>query len=336
MRVMVLTRFFQSGQTTHALELARELARQGHVVTVLTQGRSHPDAWEFGTQALAQEAIETLEAEETEHALSLARLAKPEILHVHSSDLIPLAKAIAQEEACPLVVTAHGLGVARAHPEIAKADRVIAVGPRIYQELAGQGIGRLSLIANGVDTDRFRPGRKGRPFQIAYVGRIDGRKRSGLMELIEAVAMIPGARLLIASNEHPVHRACVSLGWVWDVAPLLAESHVVVGTGRAIREGMASGCAALVLGATYRGVVSPAALENGQNGALWFPQDGGEAPKKDIIRRDLVRLLQDDRHRRALGRWGREYACRHFSLKQMVQEIVGLYQEAVFERVSQP
>lgn len=333
---MLLARFFCSGQTTHTVELARELARQRHPVTVLTHGRSHPSAWQTHARMLEEENIPAFKVDGKEEARSLASAHRPEILHVHSSDLVPLAKAIAHEQGCPIVVTAHGLGVCRKSPLVKEVDRVIAVGPRIYRELVSEGVRHPSLIANGVDTERFRPGRKGRAFQIAYVGRVDASKRSGLKELIEAAATIPGAHLVVASNESPAHPACTCLGWVWDVAPLLATSHVVVGTGRAIREGMASGCVGLVLGKTYRGVVGPAALEQREYGALWFSDDGGEKPDRQTIRRDLVRLVQDERHRRALGRWSREYACRHFSLQRMVQEVVALYQEAVASRVTLP
>ena len=221
----------------------------------------------------------------------------------------------------------------RSTPLVRQVDRVVAVGPRVCRELRDEGVSNVALIANGVDTERFRPGRKARTLQIAYVGRVDSTKRRGLGELIEAVSMVPGARLIIASNERIVHPRCTSLGWVWDVAPLLATSHVVVGAGRAVREGMAAGCVGLVLNTTYCGIVSPAALAHGQGGALWFSGTDGEPPDRQAIRRDLLRLAQDERNRRALAKWSREYACRHFSLAQMVKELIALYQDALSERM---
>lgn len=335
MRVMLVARLFYSGQTTHTVELARELARMGHRVSLLSHGRCHLAAWDYFSQALRRDGIESFRAPAPQDALAFAAKAKPDAVHVHSSDLLPLARQIAGEAGAPLIFTAHGLGTVR-EPLLREADRVIAVGPRVYQELCGAGLERVELIANGVDTDRFRPGNKARGLKVAYVSRVDASKRRGLYELIEAVAMIPGAQLVVASNERPSHPACSSAGWLWDVAPLLASSHVVAGTGRAIREGMASGCVGLVLGSAYGGIVSPAALAEGVGGALWFSGAEGAEPDRQAIRRDLVRLAQDELHRRALARWSREYACRHFSLSRMARQVVGVYQDAAGRRMAAP
>lgn len=335
MRVVLLARLFFSGQTTHTVELARELARQGHTVTLLTHGRCHLAAWGHACRWLPGEGVQCQRALDPDEAVAAGTAARPDVIHVHSPDLLGLARRIAGKTGAAVIFTAHGLGTTR-EPLVKEADRVIAVGPRVYQELLLAGVERVALIGNGVDTDRFRPGRKGPSLQIAYVARVDASKRRGLYELIEAVSMIPGARLVVASNERPAHPACTAVGWLWDVAPLLASSHVVVGTGRAIREGMAAGCVGLVLSQAYGGVVSPAALAHGQAGALWFSGADGEAPSRQTLRRDLVRLAQDERHRRALSKWSREYACRHFSLRRMASEVTALYSEALAQKVAIP
>jgi len=332
-RVLLLARLFYSGQTTHTVELARELFRQGHSVNLLSYGRCHLAAWTHYSQVLQSEGIPCHRPLSWDQARAVARQAEPEVVHVHSSDLLALAGEVARETGAPVVFTAHGLGTLRA-PLVEEADQVIAVGPRVYEELRAAGLERLTLIGNGVDTERFRPGKKGPILQIAYVSRVDAAKRRGLYELIEAVAMIPRARLVVASNERPSHPACTAVGWLWDTAPLLATSHVVVGAGRAIREGMASGCVGIVLGSAYGGVVSPAALAQGRHGSLWFSGDEGEVPDRQILRRDLVRLTQDELQRRTLAKWSREYACRHFSLKQMARAVAHVYQEALAERIA--
>lgn len=329
---MLLARFFYSGQTTHTVELARALARKGHSVSVLTQGRCHLGAWKSCSKQLKDEKIDALRAKSEEEALAFARDLSPDVVHIHSSDLIPLGQTAGRVAQAPVIFTSHGLGVGRSSPLVKKVDRVIAVGPRIYRDLLEAGVSRVSLVANGVDTERFRPGKKARNLQVIYLGRVDASKRRGLTELIEAVSMVPGAHLIVASNERPQHPSCTSLGWVWDVAPLLASSHVVVGAGRGIREGMAAGCIGLVLNATYGGVVSPAALAKAEGGSLWFSGADGDPPDRQVIRRDLLRLAQDERNRRALAKWSREYACRHFSIDQMAEEIVSVYLDALSAR----
>ena len=87
---------------------------------------------------------------------------------------------------------------------------------------------------------------------------------------------------------------------------------------------MASGCVGLLLGSAYGGVVSPPPSPAAGEAALWVPASDGDPPDRQSIRRDLVRLVQDERHRRALARWSREYAVRHFSLKRMAREVVSV------------
>lgn len=332
MRVMLLARFFFSGQTTHVVELALELARQGHSVFVLTHGRCHLRAWEYCSRRLRRAGIEATRVSDPQKAAAWTKERSLDVIHVHSSDLIPLGQSLARAVGVPLVVTCHGLGVGRSFPSLREADRVIAVGPRIRQDLLESGLSSISLIPNGVDTDRIRPGKKAPKLQIVYLGRVDAAKRRGLQELIQAVDGVPGARLMIASNERPRSPHCVPLGWVWDVAPILASSHVVAGAGRGIREGMAAGCVGLLLNTTYGGVVGPSSASWSQDGWLSLSGTDGEPPDRQVIRRDLLRLAQDETRRRALARWSREYACRHFSLRHMAQQVVALYQDANGDR----
>lgn len=319
MRVLFLSGFYFSGQTTHTVELAKALSSLGHTVSVLTRGRAQLPAWAMYQGALKRSNVDARRCEGISPLIDAALAFRPDVVHCHSSTLLEDALQIGRRAGAPVVFTAHGLGVHRF--ELRRVDWVIAVGPRVADELRRAGVERLCLIGNGVDLRRFKPQEKARSPLVAYVGRVDATKRRGLAALIEATRRV--GRLHVASNDRPPGEHLTVHGWLPDVAPLLGSAHVVVGTGRAIREGMASGCVAVVLGAKYAGIVGPKSIPEGA-----FPSFSGEAgvtPSAPLIERDLIALFQNRTRLETLGRWSRKYALRHFSLERMAASVLEVY-----------
>lgn len=323
MRVLFLSGFYFSGQTTHAVELAGALRAQGHSVSVFTRGRAQLPAWAMYERTLTAAGVDARRFERRLEAVDAALAFGPDVVHCHSSTLLADALEIGRRAGAPVVFTAHGLGIRR--PELIRVDWVIAVGPRVEAEARRAGVERLSLIGNGVDLRRFAPRSKERSPLIAYVGRVDAAKRRGLAALVEATRRV--GRLHVAANERPQGDGVVALGWIADVAPLLGRAHVVVGTGRAIREGMACGCVGVILGARYGGVVRPGSLRAGAFPS--FSGDIGEEPHASRIERDLVALFQNRDGLEALARWSRRYAERHFSLERMARRVASVYERLV-------
>ena len=323
----MVARLFLSGQTTHLVSLARALARREHTVGVAASGRIDPAAWRLYVPELEGAGVACLRVANTAELEEAARRFSPDVIHCHSSDLLAAAVAAGERLAVPVVFTCHGLGVASS-PAVRKAAAVIAVGPRVLGELQEAGVERAHLIGNGVDVTHFRPAEKERELTVAYVGRVDAGKRRGLDELAAAVAAIPRARLLVASNDRPAAPQCIALGWVHDVAPVMRTAHAVFGTGRAIREGMACGCVGFVLGRRYGGIVTPATLGRTAPEDRPFPSFSGldgEPPDSGRLRLDLIRLWQDPRRRLRLARWSRTFACAHFSLDDVAERTLAVY-----------
>lgn len=319
MRVLFLSGFYFSGQTTHAVELAKAISSLKHTVSVFTRGRAQLPAWTMYERALMASNVDARRFEGRSALIDAALAFRPDVVHCHSSTLLKDALDIGRRAHAPVVFTAHGLGIRR--PELARVDWVIAVGPKVAAEAREAGVERLSIVGNGVDLRRFKPEAKARSPLVAYIGRVDAAKRRGLAALIEATQRI--GRLHIASNDRPPGDGLILHGWLADVAPLLRRAHVVVGTGRAIREGMASGCVGVVLGAKYGGVVRPKSLPEGAFPS--FSGDVGAAPSAPLIERDLVWLFQDRHRLEALARWSRKYAVRHFSLERMAAWVLDVY-----------
>ena len=80
-------------------------------MSVLTQGRCHISAWKFYARRLSEENIAASRVQGREEAVAFSREHRPNVVHVHSSDLISLGLSIAREFQAPVIFTSHGLGV---------------------------------------------------------------------------------------------------------------------------------------------------------------------------------------------------------------------------------
>lgn len=331
MRVLLLSRLFLSGQTTHVVSLARTLRRLGASVALVAAGRIHPQAWHIYAPELSREGVDCVHLRTRAEIPETARRWAPDLLHCHSSDLLAAACDAGEALKVPVVYTCHGLGLRARLADLKRAAAIIAVGPRVQQELSRAGITASYLVGNGIDVEHFRPGRKERELAVAYVGRIDSSKRRGLLELAHAIGVVPRAHLFVAGNEGVSAPRCTYLGWVRDVAPLLGRCHALFGTGRAIREGMAAGCVGFVLGQRYGGMVTPQAVRALLARPGGFPSFSGlegSYPDRRELARDLIRFWQDEPARLRLAQWSREFACAHFSLAQVARQTVEIYVQA--------
>jgi len=347
---ILLAQFYASGQTRHVVDLARGLRRAGHeVVLVNTQpsacAQPHRDRF---LRTLDEAGVELRYGDPLESDLEPV-----DVVHAHSTLDWGKADRLACRLARPFVLTAHGLGVTRKRlrPHLARAAVVIAVGRRVAAELQGH-CRRLSVIENGVDTETFGPGAEsgsawlrarpqGQPFVIVYAGRLSASRRAAFHALAEAVAQLSGrraVRFVVLSDGLPRLPPAVTerlgpnldfRGWVWDTATVMREADVVVGCGRVIREGLASGRPCLILGPGYGGLVDPSLLrpDRGHD----FSGSGPSSPLPSTARllRDLDHLATHPDLRRRLGSEGRRYAVAHLSLEATVSATLEAYAAAL-------
>ncbi|HCJ11397.1 MAG TPA: hypothetical protein DHW14_09595 [Clostridiales bacterium] len=351
MNVLIpLARFSPSGQTSHVVDLAGALARSGVRVTLVHSRPADPTCTgpDEYRPLLAGTGVAVLSHD---LAAGLPNGApRPDVVHAHSTLDFPLAERLARRHGAAFVVTVHGLGCGRilAGASLARADAVIAVGRRVAADIAGLAAGRVVVIENGVDTDRFHPPAGGsRPrgrttvggeVRVLYAGRVDAERRAGFTELIRALAALSRhrrVRAVVLSDRPPgvapalLAGPRVSLdfpGWLVDPSPVFRTADVVVGCGRVIREGMASGRPCLLLGRSYRGLVLPAALDPARGHD--FGAGGREGlPSAERIAADLLRLVRDPDLATRLGAEGRAYALAHLSLAEVAARTVALYEK---------
>ena len=224
------------GQNVHVASLSKELGRRGVEVRVFTRrdDPNLPPSVSFAPGVTVEHVDAgppaTISKDELfpymdEFARVLSRswaMWRPDIVHAHfwmSGYAALLARVGA---GVPVVQTFHALGVVkRRHqgskdtspPEraaveneiVQSCDRIIATCTDEVFELLrlGTDIHKASVIPCGVDTELFSPSgpamaRSQRTFRIVVVSRLVERK--GIGNVIEALASLPNAELLVAGG----------------------------------------------------------------------------------------------------------------------------------------
>jgi D-inositol-3-phosphate glycosyltransferase len=220
----------------HVAELARELGRQGHRVTVYTRrdGLGSGDRVRLAPRVnvefiSAGNPVPMSDKDVLPHIKEFAdklhkRLTakRPDVIHAHHwlSGLAVLAAADGLD--IPVVQSFHGLASLEArigeHPSPARlrmeraigrgVDALIATTESECAELTRLGVSRprISAVPSGVDREKFKPQgrtllpRGERPRIVMLSRRAAG---NGARTVIQALARIPGAELVVAGGPAP-------------------------------------------------------------------------------------------------------------------------------------
>jgi glycosyltransferase involved in cell wall biosynthesis len=366
------------GQNVHVASLALALAGRGHEITVYTR-RDAPEL--PGAVPLAPGVtVEHVPAGPARPVPKDALLAympgfaawlaerwhagRPDVAHAHFWMSGLAAVTAARRCPVPVAQTFHALGSVkrryqgradtsppqRVRLEAAVAQQataVIATCADEVRELASYGArpDRMYVVPCGVDCDRFRPGptaprRPGRP-RVLTVGRLVPRK--GVDTVIEAMAGVPGAELVVAGGPERARldddpevarlrrvaaKAQVSgrvtfAGRVGheEVPALLRSADVVVSDpwyepfGIVPLEAMA--CGAAVIASAVGGHLDTVA--DGTTGLLVPPRDPGQLA-------DRIRyLLAEPARRHALGAAAAARVRSRYSWVQVAAETEAIY-----------
>lgn len=198
------------------------------------------------------------------------RAERARIVHVHTFASQLLGARAARRVGARLVRSEHSTRVYQhagwplSRWSLRRADAIVAVSAHlagVVRARAPEVDARLSVIPNGVDTDRFAPAPPPPPrspcFELVALARLDPRKQ--LEVAIDAVAAVPRARLTIVGegSEGPRLRAHVAarrlgervrfVGFASDPRPHLHAADAAIsssreeGLGIALLEAMACG-----------------------------------------------------------------------------------------------
>ena len=279
-----------------------------------------------------------------------------DIVDIHSAltPLVTISRAgllalVARARGAHVVVHAHGGNLQtwldsrskRLATRIAlsAAHGIVAVSQGVHDSLADVvGPGRVRLVDNGIDVERFRPnGRVHHPPRVLYVGLLTPRK--GVVDLLHASEVlrsrrVPHELVLVGGtpDEGPdaeaevravagdgvifqgvrAHEQMPEVYWEADVFCLASWWEAMP---LSVLEAMASGIPVV---ATRVGDI-PRIVEDGLTGIL--------VPAKDpeALANALEVYLADSTRRRAAGQAGRERVEQNYSVEAMVLATVDAY-----------
>jgi len=371
------------GQNVHVAALAAGLAAEGHDVVVHTRRDSPDQPARVATEdgyivehVSAGPAQELSKDELLPHMSEFGvrlrdrwRREPVDVVHSHFWMSGLAALQATRGTTTPVVHTFHALGSVKRRQQGAldtspperidlerklcrEVDQVIATCTDEVAELEQLGLprSRATVIPCGVDTELFRPvpampppgvGPRRRPYRLLVLGRIVTRK--GIGNVIEAVAGLPDAELIIAGGPPPeryegdpevrrlralattlgVADRVVFLGSVGrhEVPTLIRVSDVVVAApwyepfGIVPLEAMA--CGRPIVGTAVGGMLDT--IVPGRTGELVPPRDPA------ALRETLRALLDDKDRRRRYGEEGRRRAVERYDWTTVVADTAAAY-----------
>ncbi|WP_018657108.1 glycosyltransferase [Actinomadura flavalba] len=377
------------GQNVHVAALADALADRGHDVRVFTRrddAVAPPRVWVrpgVVVEHVPAGPARTVPKDELlPHMPEFGRWLRrrwerdpPDVVHAHFWMSGLAALDAARPLGLPVAQTFHALGVLkrrhqpeadtspaeRAHlePRVAReAALILATSTAETADLRDFGVARgdVRVVPCGVDVARFTPDGPARSRdgldRIVSIGRLVPRK--GVDTVIEALAHLPGAELLIAGgpaaealDDDPEARRLRDLaarlgiddrvrflGRVpHDDAPALMRSADIVVSvpwyepfGIVPLEAMACGTA--VVASAVGGHLDT--VRDGRTG-LHVP------PREPAVLAAKLRVLLDDRRRReALARRGAERAREHYAWSRVAERTEAAYAELAASRAARP
>ena len=287
----------------------------------------------------------------------------PEIIHAESHLFLTTIQAVkkARRLHIPSVVTVHGVMAKRGAAVnltqqtylhtfglwlFRNVSRIVCLTKSDAQEIVryGGSFGKIRVIPNAVDINRFRPRNKLQGNLVLWVGRFVPEK--GLNYLIDAAKIVvkelkdaeftligygplKASIIKLAHNYGLLSDAVRFIGPLnrCKVADILGKASIVVlpslkeGLPRSLLEAMA--CSKPVIGSDIPGIND--VVTHGQNGLLVPPKD----PK--ALANAILTLLNDEGLRRRLGRNARRLMVKKYSWNMIADKIEKVYYEAIEE-----
>ena len=357
--VQLLPELNEGGVERGTMELSRELVKLGHESIVISAGgKLVQQIEEDGGRHITLDICSKNPLTAPFRMLKLRdvlKLLQPDILHARSRVPAWLTYLANKKLGFPFVTTVHGFNSVSVYSAImTKGDRVICVSDAIKLYIQKHYLTeerKITVIPRGIDLEKFNPENIDYDFMdvfiqehqlkdkiiVTSVGRITQLK--DLETFIQAIAtvkdtipniiglIVGGVRedkqnyfesLKVLVKELKIEKQIIFTGSQSRVAEIYALSNVVVSSskkpesfGRSVAEALAMNVP--VVATNHGGVLD--IIQEGVNGYFYEVRDYQVLSEKII----KVRGLSFD---------GFSYISKHFSLKQMVDKTVKVYQNA--------
>ena len=202
---MILPTLAAAGMEVMVARTAAKLARRGHDVGVACIERGGPlvaDLVSSGVRVSELAAFGLIGGDWLARIRRHLATVAPDVLHVHSGGWLKGVVAGRSARVPCVLYTAHGFVDPEPWRErvlnrlaVPLTDHVVAVSEHLGRHLSGTGVPRakLSVIANGIDLDQFRP------MRVNGVGAGEIRRRLGISDQTLLVGTV--ARLVPIKNQ---------------------------------------------------------------------------------------------------------------------------------------
>lgn len=310
--------------------------------------------------------VEVAYEESVQVGIRLARDRRPDILHLHSSWLWPIASEIRAQLGIPILYTLHSIdrveieaGEWIPHGDvqdaaIAGADMLVALSSGDRSNLLRHypDAGPVRVIGNGIECSSENcnlPRADGGRVRVLYVGRFAHRK--GIEELLAAVPLVlerhPDVEFLFVGGGSRGDSSDVAAGWLpddlrWDdrirfagwqpdPAPFYRSSHILVVPSRYEPFGL------VVLEGMCAGIAIAATTTSGPNEILRDNVTSLLFPPRDVERltEAVSRLVADAALRRRLGQAAAEDVRQRWNWSRIYARIDAAYRETTLRHAWQ-
>lgn len=289
------------------------------------------------------------------------RAARPKLIHAHfGTDGLKML-ALARVLKLPLITHLRGYDVTRTRAALIASGRptwsryalqrgrlmregslFLAVSDALRKKAVALGFpaARTRTHYNGVDLDRFQPGKRPRePGTILHVGRLVEKK--GTADLIAALAGMSGVRLVVIgegplraqlqrqAGEAGVKAQFLGSQNVGEVAEWMRRATLLAAPSRTAGDGDAEGLPNVVVEGAASGIPVvatrhsgiPEAIEDGETGFLV-----GEGDRAGLAAR-LRELIESANLRREMGLAARSLAMERFDRVRQAERLEAIYDE---------
>ena len=350
------------GAQTHVLELALGLARLGHTACVASAGGALVEELEANGVRhvhLPLEARDGASLYKLRNALKRLICENFDIVHAHTRISAMLAERICRKRNICFVTTVHAHF--KVNPFLRRVcrwgDAQIAVSRDLYfyllQSSPRVSDRTISVIYNGIDTQKFSPENLGKIRQkcgvtVLFLSRLDDncsslayslcRIAEKLYEIEPKIRIIIGGggsefeavkRLTDTVNKKLGARVLEAVGRVDNALEFLSRGDIFVGASRAALEAMSCGIPTIIGG--DEGFLDVADRENLKRGEYSNFCCRGEKRADDKTLLDAVLKLcrMSEKERRALGIFAREYVTNTHSAEIMARKTLDFYERSL-------
>ncbi len=331
MHILHLNRFFYSSQTSYIISLVREQRLQGHQAHLFMESRPPVKIPDPYTSMLEQLGNAVIPASNPDSLNILLKNKGIDLIHAHSPLSFPLAASLSSKLNIPYVVTCHGLGLNQPQYQgyLKDSGAIICISRRVAHNLRDFS-NKTYIVPIGVDLSEYRPEEKKEPIKIVLLTWVDSGRQKSFEHFCKAAALLNDIEFYVSANIQPDSKHAIFLGCKPQHPRLFAKTDIVAGTGRTIAEALATGNAALILGRTYQGILSPENIKEEKH--LDLSGLSGSEPCYRNIFLDLAKLTQNQIYLRRLQQFGRTLAQKQFDHKLLTRKIIEIYEGVLQNR----